>query len=484
MVREAMYALELCCKNTLSETAYVYDAVNQYFIANYNYASRAEYIVDNSIFDEMDIIPPGGTVWRRRTMPAIYTGNDYPVLTFFKRLNLTGVQGLIVINLPEENLFSFVSEAARESEILLLDSEHQVLFDNMGRYDGLLFESTRMTSAQGVFTLDEDGEKFIMAYGGLEHNGMVCVLKVPYSTYSESLTWLRVFVGLAATLAVILSGFIATWVGIRLSRPIGQIMKFIESQNRSGVHVDDELQYILMYLISIYDETRQLEQEKLLQYSAMKRAQSTALQAQLTPHFLHNTLQAVQWLVLGATRDENHPAVQAIVRLSQMARETMAPSGGLSSLRDEGVYVENYIALMQLRYRDSLTYEISIPEDMLDIRVPRISVQPLVENAISHNAPTAERTLRRICVTVCKEDDDAVLYVEDNGEGMSAEQMEALNTGFITESYRFEYHVGLRNLNQRMKLLFGDGYHLWLEASELGGLKVKTKFPTADLSNK
>jgi two-component system sensor histidine kinase YesM len=94
------------------------------------------------------------------------------------------------------------------------------------------------------------------------------------------------------------SVIVAAILGRRFSKPIQQIVRFIDHERQSGAPVNDELGYILRHLISLYDETKQLEADRLSRYGALRQAQAHALQAQITPHFLHNTLQAVQWQIL------------------------------------------------------------------------------------------------------------------------------------------------------------------------------------------
>jgi len=484
-VRQVMSTLDASCQNAFSESAYIYNAQSNYFITNSNYASRAGAFIDMSAPDVLTgITGPNGTAWQRRMLPQVYGGAPIAMLTFFRRVDGPGIRGLIAINIPENNLRLFLNDTGQENVILIVDGTGQILFDNTGRYGGepamdvLGQPQERLfTQNQGVFTLDFSGEKSIVAYGRLRFGNLTCLFVSPNRAYGSDLARLRLFVVMALTLGILLSIVIAVLLGVILSRPIRQIVNFIDSQHSSGAHMDNELQYILMHMISIYDENRQLEQERLSQYSVMRQAQATALQAQITPHFLHNTLQAVQWLILRATGNENDPAVQSIIRLSDMARQTMAPSGSLVPLCEELGYVNNYMALQSLRYRDTLIYSADIQEKFMGAQLPRISIQPLVENSITHNQTAKGRECRRIRVFARDDGEYMVLGVEDNGAGMSREALDAYNKSFVTEGYKFEQHIGLGNLNQRILLLFGDKYHLFVETSEMGGLCVKMLLP-------
>jgi two-component system sensor histidine kinase YesM len=413
-------------------------------------------------------------------MAVAYTDTLAPALTLFRRVDGPGVEGLVAINIREETLGRFLG-AADEKIVMLLHQDGTILFESSGRYGGqplgaLLGGRAPLSGAAGSFSVTWEGENFIASYGALRHADWTCLLLSPYTAYAENFARLRWFVVLSLGAGVLLSGVMATLLGMRLSKPMRQLARYIETQNRSGTYVDDELRYILLHLISLYDETRQLEQEQLSAYSALRQAQARALQAQITPHFLHNTLQAVQWLVLRALRDEGHPAVQALTRLADLAQATMAHTGALIPLGQEMDYVEGYLALQTLRYQDALQWSAEIPPALRAAAVPRLCVQPLVENALLHGASPGQR-LRRVQISARAEGGCLALWVEDNGPGMDPETLEVFNRNFSAKEFRFERHIGLGNLNQRVRLLFGDGYPLEVEASPLGGLRVWMRLP-------
>ena len=203
------------------------------------------------------------------------------------------------------------------------------------------------------------------------------------------------------------------------------------------------------------------------------------LQAQINPHFLYNTLDNIIWLT---EADRKEDVVSIVMSLSQFFRTTLSGGRDIIPLSEEISHVEAYLQIQQFRYRDILSYRIELPEEVRQVPVIKMTLQPLVENALYHGIKN-RRGMGEICITAGKDGEDAVIRVTDNGIGMKPEELEYLqaladgkqkasadNSGF-----------GIANVAQRLKLNFGDRYGLDIESTYGEGTTITVHTPGSEV---
>ncbi len=199
------------------------------------------------------------------------------------------------------------------------------------------------------------------------------------------------------------------------------------------------------------------------------------LQAQINPHFLYNTLDNILWLSEAGRKED----VQALVMsLSQFFRTTLSGGRDIITLREEISHVEAYLQIQKFRYRDILSYEIHVPEDLLEVPVIKMTLQPLVENALYHGIKN-KRGMGLLKITAYRQEPFVCIEVSDNGIGMKEEDLEAVralasgsreieadNTGF-----------GIANAAQRLRLNFGEQYVIRIDSTYTEGTTVTVYNP-------
>lgn len=201
----------------------------------------------------------------------------------------------------------------------------------------------------------------------------------------------------------------------------------------------------------------------------LKEAQNLALQAQINPHFLYNSLETIDALSVCERTEDIGRIVQA---LSQVFRYAMEENRSVA-LREELGHVTQYLEIMRIRYENRFTYDIEANETLLDLRVPKIILQPLAENAIIHSLLKREGC-GRLLVKVCRKEEYIRISVVDNGAGMTKEKvdqlMEKLKAGVDTANGR--KHIGVQNVDKRLKYFFDTRYQMSIESN----LNVETSF--------
>ena len=192
------------------------------------------------------------------------------------------------------------------------------------------------------------------------------------------------------------------------------------------------------------------------------------IQAQVNPHFLYNTLDTIVWLIEGGMTDD---AVEMISSLSIFFRTSLSKGNDIIPLSEEKRHTLSYLEIQQFRYRDILEFELSIPKELDGIQVPKLSIQPLAENALYHGIKN-RRGKGKITITGREEADAIVLTVSDNGQGMTPERLhevqEAIRTG---ERAGF----GLAAVAERIALYYGLGYGMTISSKEGEGTTVELR---------
>lgn len=203
---------------------------------------------------------------------------------------------------------------------------------------------------------------------------------------------------------------------------------------------------------------------------ALHRAELELLQAQINPHFLYNTLDSIAIL---AENDRGSDAVRMVNSLSSFFRISLSGGKDIITLAAEENHVRSYLEIQQIRYSDILRYEINIDDDIKKCSVPKLILQPLVENALYHGIKN-RRGIGTISVTGKREGSDILIWVRDNGIGMDPDQTMALISGIYEDRHT---GLGLVNVHKRIKLYCGEGYGLSFESEKGRGTTVTVKLP-------
>lgn len=210
---------------------------------------------------------------------------------------------------------------------------------------------------------------------------------------------------------------------------------------------------------------RNAEQEK-----QRRRTELALLQAQINPHFLYNTLDTIVWLIESSEINE---AVTMVSSLSNYFRFSLSRGQNVITLKEEQQHIRSYLEIQRMRYRDLMEYEIDLPEELEIYILPKLTLQPLVENALYHGIKIRRRK-GLIRVSGHAEDDHVVLEVADDGCGMSPERLEEVRASLV-DSRREGF--GLRTVHQRIQILFGMEYGLSIESTPDVGTRIFVKIP-------
>ena len=204
-----------------------------------------------------------------------------------------------------------------------------------------------------------------------------------------------------------------------------------------------------------------------------KQAEIDFLCMQINPHFLYNTLDIIVWMIENEQKTE---AVKVVTALARFFRISLSRGKSLITVKDELEHVRNYLMIQQMRFKNKFTYTIESDDEVLELASLKLMLQPLVENAIYHGMEYMDGD-GEIFVRAWQEEKELYLEVRDNGLGMTEEQVESLFTDTAHVASKRGSGIGVRNVNERIKLYFGAEYGLSIESEPDEGTAVKIHLP-------
>ncbi len=226
--------------------------------------------------------------------------------------------------------------------------------------------------------------------------------------------------------------------------------------------ISDSFGHLTWMIRSLFERVRDEEKE-------LRKTELRALQAQINPHFLYNTLDSIQWM---CERGKNESAVRMVSALAKLFRISISRGHELIPLRDELRHAESYLTIQKYRYGDRFDYRFEVDENLGDFLCVKITLQPLIENAIYHGIePLVDEG--EIVISAKSDGDCILLSVSDNGVGMTAEQI----TQVLGKARSDSGGIGVRNVNDRIRIYFGEEYGLKVDSEPDVGTTITVKIP-------
>lgn len=229
----------------------------------------------------------------------------------------------------------------------------------------------------------------------------------------------------------------------------------------------DEIGVLVRTFTRMMEEINKLISQVYEAKIKLQKTEMKALQAQINPHFLYNSLSIINWKALEA---DNEEISRITLALSTYYRTSLNKGETMTIAANEIRNIDAYLQIQLIMHDNSFQVIKEIQEDTLSYSVPKLILQPLVENAIEHGLDVSEKEEKWLKISACKEKDALIMAVEDNGMGMSEEQARAMLT------YRSKGY-GVRNVNERITLLYGEEYHLRVKSRQGEGCRIEIVIP-------
>ncbi|HEY5583051.1 MAG TPA: sensor histidine kinase [Ruminiclostridium sp.] len=436
----------------------------------------------------------GKTVWFFNSKDGIVQ-NAYLIRMIFNRDNYKEI-GLLVLQINMDFLDSVLqgleSEVMQNTTILSPDNEI-ILCKNksaLASYEKII----KATPYEKNSFVDKTNKIFV-AYTTLSIPKWRIVTYIPLNQLYMDVEVLRNRIILLCLGSILILSAVSIFMSFDLIKPINQLVKAMKGMNidnisNSYIEIDrkDELGFLHKTFNTMAKEIDHLVTWIYKEQITRKEAELKALQSQINPHFLFNTLESINWMA----QLNNVPEISDIVSdLSTLLEASIGRDDRLITIEEEFMYIDKYIALLKRRFEDKITLSKEVDPQVLYVKIPRLLIQPLIENAVYHGVENS-RGKGIITLTANIQDDLIVIEVIDNGNGISAEDLLKLKKGldmdndtyFKSLSNKKNKSIGIDNVNRRIKLFYGENYGIEIESKLNIYTKVSVTLPLQNYNAK
>ena len=409
----------------------------------------------------------------------------------FVELNRRGIprQGILLVDMSFSGIRQILEKANsdnRSEYIYLCSGDGDIIYHpRMELINADLYQEQTDTAgrADGTYSDYHSGRQQITIIKTVSYTGWKLVSVIPLENYSIGMGKTQYFVVLVLAFALLGILLVNQMVSGNVIRPLLKLDESVRDLENGNLNPDiyiggpQEVEHLGRTLQTSVHKINQLMDDVLTEQEEKRRSELNALQSQINPHFLYNTLDSVVWMIEGG---HDRGAVYMIRQLASLMRISISRGRTIIPIKDEIRHAESYMNIQQVRYKNTFTVSYEIPEEITDLCTVKLILQPILENAIYYGVQSMDGD-GEILVRGSRDGDDVYLDVIDNGLGMPEEQVEKLLKGTsLQEEENAARHgngVGLYNVHTRIQLRFGQEYGLLIQSEPDEGTMVRIHLP-------
>ncbi len=331
----------------------------------------------------------------------------------------------------------------------------------------------------GIYEMKTDGQKENIVVGSVAYTGWKLIGVVPESVQETSINKFRYYIITTILILVMMLLQVNRFISRKISRPIRELdesVKAYEAGAMPDIYIGGsaEIRHLGYSVQKSYEQIETLMKEIIQQQTERRKSELDALQSQINPHFLYNTLESITWMI---EAQRNNEAVVMISELAKLLRVSLSRGKTIISIEDELQHGRSYMNIQRVRYKERFKVEFLIDEEIKDYCIVKLVIQPLLENAIYYGVGNMdEDDDGQILVRGEKKGEDIYISIEDNGMGMP----EDIRDNILTDNSKVPKHgsgVGVINVHSRIRLMFGPEYGLEVYSELDEGTKVVIHIP-------
>lgn len=391
----------------------------------------------------------------------------------------------LMVNMDETQIramYESVTEGNRNT-VYIVDSNGNIVscsnsklngfeFFNMKNLDRLFGDSaytfTKMRGENILFTRYQDAD-----------SGFTVLEEIPLAVLMEPIRRVRIAIVMLAVFAIGAAAVYAGHFADRMTRPIAQLCNFMLQVEEENLNQDctvsgyKEINILGKGLNTMLGRMRELLQGIKQKEQQKRKMELSFLQAQINPHFMYNTLFSIKCMV---DMEKNEEASKMLASFIQLLRSTLSNPDEFVTVRQEFHVLQQYIDIQKFRYDDGFQVIFECDEAAEEKKIPKLLIQPLLENAIFHGVEF-KKGEGLIIITARLRNETVMITVEDNGVGIAPEILEKIHKG---EQLGSKTHVGIVNVKERIQLNFGESYGMHIESIQWKGTKIILNLPALD----
>lgn len=399
--------------------------------------------------------------------------------------------GLMVIQVKKEFLDTVYQGLTGNLENIAILTENEEFIACRDINDTYLLSDEFTSGIKGEKGEKEDKKTgHFVSYVSMKNPDWKVVAYVTLNELYKDAYDLRRNIVLVCLVSVVLLSLITAFIAVDFVKPINNLVKGMKKVQKGEGNVsvkddrEDELGFLNKTFNEMSGEIHHLVNWVYREQLTRREAELKALQSQINPHFLFNTLESINWLA----QLNNVPEISRTVSdLSDLMEASIGRDDRLITIEEEFSYADKYISLLKSRFADRIEFNKNVQKDVLGIKIPRLLIQPLIENAVFHGIEKS-RGKGIINLNAYKKDDRIVIEVIDNGTGMDSDELNCLNEklSLDNDSYfkkladKRNKSVGIENVNRRIKLFYGENYGLLIESEQGQYTRVVVSIPAEE----
>lgn len=396
--------------------------------------------------------------------------------------------GVLLVDMKYSNISDILEKINRENNgryYYLCDGEGNIIYHphSVEISRGLFVENNDVAANydDGIYDdkLNENGEKRKVIVSTISYTGWKLVGVIPQNAKADSLARFRYYIMTIITLLIMMNLFVNKMITKKILSPILKLddsVKAYEAGEKPNIYIggSSEIRHLGHTVQKSYEQIESLMKEIVEQQNKRRKSELEALQSQIHPHFLYNTLESITWMIEG---NRNKDAVFMISELAKLFRISLSKGKTIISIEDEIQHCRSYMNIQKYRYKDRFSIQYQIDEEIYQYCTVKLILQPILENAIYYGVGDMDEDDDPVIIVRGSiKENDIYLSVEDNGMGMREEDVKNI----LTDNQKVPKHgsgVGLINVHARIQLMFGAQYGLIVESEADEGTTVTIHLP-------
>jgi two-component system sensor histidine kinase YesM len=342
---------------------------------------------------------------------------------------------------------------------------------------------TELTQTNNFITMNLGVEKVYVGYKEIPKTDWYMISVIPtnntlFKTRNliyELIGAYMIFLGMAFCIALLLSNSI-----VKRIRSVINQMNLVRKSNPKRLSIysgQDEIGDLIETYNYMSDEINNLLEKQAIASNDLRISEFKALQAQINPHFLYNTLDMINWLSKKGQITEVSSAVQA---LSKFYKLTLNKGDITVSVKDELEHVSHYVQLQNMRYQNKIHFLIDVPDELLDYEIPKLIFQPIVENSIQHGIFAKESKEGNIVIMGWLKDDSLFFIISDDGVGIPNDKLKSILTG--SNDSTTGSNIGISNTHKRLQLFYNTQFGLTYRSTPNVETEVEIRVPAKKIT--
>ncbi|MBS6118049.1 MAG: sensor histidine kinase [Clostridiales bacterium] len=418
------------------------------------------------------------------------TNRYYWVISLSRGVELTNSgkmsEGILLVDMDFSGIRQLFAKVNSQNMgyVYLMDSDGKIIYHPRQNliFSNMIQENNEMakTYEDGAHRETFEGEDRMVAVKTVGYTGWKIVSVMPMEKFLGDFSRTRTMAVMIIIVAILVMIFANQFVAVRVAKPLRNLedsLTGIGMDRKPQIYIGGppEIQHLGETIRSMVEQLRQLTDDIVREQEEKRKSELDALQSQINPHFLYNTLDSIMWMIEAEKYDDAISMVQA---LSRLFRISLSKGKNIITVGEELQHAKNYLDIQKYRYKNKFTSYFEIEQGIEKYKTIKLIIQPLIENAIYYGMEYMDGD-GEIYVRAYTKEEDLFIEVEDNGLGMQKAQVESL----LTDGTRIRSKgsgIGIRNVHQRIQLYFGTEYGLEILSEPDEGTMVRIHLPKTE----